>query len=220
MPRRDRVILELDPPFDAAGTGVFVMQGSLDDTTEIERQYIAAARGQYVKEIYREASEYFDSVEAPDEDSRRRGFTIDGGAGRVVHTVSFTRGVNEDSQWGDGSTDPADPSDYSKYDATGVGVWPQRDIFEFWLTNVRADSGGQARLYISEWSDGTYADTPGVFGEPMTVSINSVTIEKPEDDPAEFAGTIEFALTEPVGDLGDLAEGVKTTLQNSMPEWG
>ncbi|MFT8175926.1 hypothetical protein, partial [Salmonella enterica] len=80
-------------------------------------------------------------------------------------TQSITAKGAQDDTWGDGSTDPNDPADVSKYDATGSDPQAMKEVLEWYITQPRHGSTGNARLYVGEWSDGTYASTAGAFGE-------------------------------------------------------
>lgn len=191
MSLRDKAILEIE--WDGR-TGVFVMREDLEDTEEAERNFLMAERGQYIQEIWSEIVDVSDAL--PDPADRRTGFHVDGGAGRHGWNLSWTTSFGEpDEQWGDGSSDPNDDSDFSKYDATGCHPVVKKQVFANFIAQSRTDSWGQATLHIGEWTDGTYSDESGIFG-PAAVVIEEGRLEKSGQEPISFDGTLQARRTE------------------------
>lgn len=185
MPLRNEAYLRID---DAKGaTATFQFNLEFEETTETEKSYIMAQRGQYITEV---ADNLVDGLGINDISNRRRGFFIDGGAGSITHTYSFESGL-DDVTWGDGSGGTG-PSNITKTDASGEGVHPlvRKQVFDYWVARTRTDSGAQARLHWGEWTNSDFGD-PGVFEQPMPVAILSLTTESPKtDDPSSMSGTL------------------------------
>lgn len=187
MTLTDTAYLRID---DGAGTTAeFEFSHGLEETTETEKSYIMAERGQYITEI---ADNLVDNLTINDISTRRRGFWIDGGAGTITHTYSFETGKEDGNiSWGDGSGGTGDDN-VTETDASGDGVHPlsRKQILDYWVQRTRTDSGAQARLHWGEWTNDRYGD-PGVYGQPMPVAILSLTTNSPEvDDPSSMTGTI------------------------------
>jgi len=216
MPLYDRTVLEVSA-FDR--TGVFEMRDH-EPNREQTHDHLVGGRGQVLSELYAQATDVDPTDILPDADPpRRAGYFVDAGAGRNTFTISADVGVgDEDLQWGDGSS--AD-GEANQYDATGeVNPITKRDVLFRWLGEARMDSGGQALLYTGEWSDGTYADTPGVFGEPKPVALNEMSAEKPKDDPAVVPYTFEFEEVAPVPNIDELTEGFTEAAEQAVAELG
>ena len=191
---RGRAILEIDLE-DETGTTrtcVFELREGLEPSSNITRRFLLSNKGQYIREAYDIGSEYIpgDLDTANTED--RRGYHVDGGAGQFGQTITAAAG-DKDASWGDGSTDPNDPADISRYDATGCDLTAQKQILEWVTSQAATGSKGQARLHLGEWTDGSYSD-PGVFDRPFVVAIPEVTVSR---DPTEskLKVTLEMAWT-------------------------
>ena len=213
----DRFVLELDA-FDR--TAAFEFRGDFAPTRELTHEYLVGGRGDVLSTLYQQASDLDPTDILPDtEIPRRAGFFLDAGGGRSTFQYTANVGVgDEDLQWGDGSS--AD-GEANQYDATGdVNPAAKRDVLFRWLAEARMDSGGQALLYTGEWSDGTYADTPGVFGEPKPVALNEMSAEKPKDDPAVVPYTFEFEEVAPVPDIDELTEDFTDAAEQAVTELG
>ena len=207
MPLYDRAVLEVDA-FDR--TGVFEFREH-EPARELTHDYLVGGRGQVLSELYAQASDLDPTDILPDAGlDRRAGFHLDAGAGRnqFPFTATVGRG-DEDLRWGDGSSSAGSAN---KYDAEGdVDPIAKRDVLYRWLARARTDSGGQLRLFTGEWSDGTYASTAGVYGEPKTVALLSVRSDKPTDEPSAVTYTFEMEQTTPVPDGVDEAISDFTT---------
>lgn len=202
MPLYDRTVLEVS----AFGrTGVFEMREH-EPNRELTHDYLVGGRGQVLSELYAQASDIDPTDILPDANPpRRAGYFVDAGGGRNQFTISATVGVGDgDLQWGDGSSAAGEAN---QYDATGdVDPVTKRDVLFRWLAEARSDSGGQVQLYTGEWSDGTYADTAGVFNRPKPVALLSARAEKPKDDSAVVPYTFEFEEVAPVPDVDEVTE--------------
>lgn len=216
MPLYDRAVLEVSA-FDR--TGVFEMREH-EPNRELTHDYLVGGRGQVLSELYAQATDLDPTDILPDADPpRRAGYFVDAGGGRNQFTISATVGVGDDDlQWGDGSSAAGEAN---QYDATGdVRPGSKRDILFRWLAEARSDSGGQLQLYTGEWSDGTYADTAGVFGQPKPVALLSIRAEKPKDDPAVVPYTFEFEEVAPVPDVDELTEDLTEAAEQAASELG
>lgn len=222
MSLQNRAILEIDGAGDYADrTGVFVLREDLDDTETIEPTHLVGNRGQYISELYEQATGLDPTDILPESDQpRRAGYHLDGGAGEDEWTISGTTAAGDpDEQWGDGSTDPDDADDVSSFDATGCHPTAKRDILGAWIAQNRIDSGGQARLYRGEWSDGTYADEPGAFNEPITVAVQNAQLQRESGDSSAASITIELVRTTSVPDITDQAEDIVDAVGDFITDW-
>ena len=223
MPLRDRAILEIDLRGENR-TGVFEFR-EVEDTREITREFIMSQRGQYVNEIWDFMFEHDGIGDLPEPEGvqRRAGYHIDGAAGSDTVAISFTAALDQDLRWGDGSSDPDDPEDYSEFDAQGSHVLVKRQVLAYYLREARTDSGGQARLHIGEWTDGEYSDDEGVFGEPINIVIPEASMERSENSPATIEGRLEVVRTSVVPDfaqeLDDVVEDVVDVVESIIPDW-
>ena len=188
----DRAILEIDLD-DASGithTGAFSLQEDFQDTGTVAKQYLLSNRGQYLREAYDIAGDAISDEQTADLE-HRRGYHVDGGAGQYTQQLEVTVSPDEDP-WGDGSTDPADPTDISRFDASGeCDLTAKKQIFEWYVSQSKTGSLGQARLYVGQWSDGTYATNAGVFGRPLAVAIHETSVTRDPDEPAALNVVIE-----------------------------
>lgn len=181
--------LEID---DGDGTTAqFQLQVNLEESSEMEKTFIMSGRGQYIKEIF----DQIVSDEAIDiKDQPRAGYTIDGGAGEEVITVTVETGL-EDVTWGDGSGGTG-PSNVTKTDASGADVKPvvRKQVLEYWIRRTRTDSFGQARLHWGEWTDGTVGGvSAGIYEQPIPVAITGYNTESP--DPEQTQASMKATIT-------------------------
>ncbi|WP_254768237.1 hypothetical protein [Salinilacihabitans rarus] len=189
---RDTAVLEID--LDDSTTGVFELQEDLTDTGTVQKQYLLSNRGQYLREAYDIGVDLLpDEVEEADLEDRK-GYHVDGGAGGYQEQLSFKAGA-EGAQWGDGSTDPTNPDDIAKTDATGADPVAMKQVFEWYVTQSRSDSRGGCRLHIGEWTDGSHSTEAGVFGQPLPVAITEATVTYDPDDPGAIEVTLELEWT-------------------------
>lgn len=216
MPLYNRTVLEISA-FDRTGTFEFREH---EPNRELTHDYLVGGRGQILSELYAQATGLDPTDILPDADPpRRAGYFVDAGGGRNQFTISATVGKgDEDLQWGDGSSTAGDAN---KYDATGdVDPVAKRDVLFRWLAEARSDSGGQVKLYTGEWSDGTYADTPGVFRRPKPVALISIRAEKAKDDAAVVPYTFEFEEVAPVPDADELVDDFTQAAEDAVNELG
>ncbi|ELY96767.1 hypothetical protein C482_15371 [Natrialba chahannaoensis JCM 10990] len=210
----DRVVLEIDPISGTDEMGVFVLSTDLETTDELDRSYVLAERGQYVTEAFDIAPNALTDPVSSSDFGRREGYHIDGGAGTDSITVSATRGAEETTQWGDGSAD----GESTQYDAASGDLDAQVDVLRHWLNETRSDSGGQTRLHIRGHTDGTYSDSAGPFGEPITVAVQGHTISK--EDHAEISITLTLVRTATVPNVDDALDDVQDAVDEVVAELG
>jgi len=197
MPLRNKCILEVDLR-DSDGdlrTAAFAIREDLNDTSEVTRQFLLGQRGQYLRKIWDIGSDILpdDIADALPEEiatadlENRKGYHIDEGAGEYSFQLSGKISADE-SPWGDGS---AAAGDYNKYDASGENpLIVKKQIFDWAMAQTQSDSRGSTRLYLGEWSDGTYAESAGVFGEPLAVAIPESSVTNDPDDPSALEVTL------------------------------
>lgn len=187
MSRYDTAYLVID---DGTGTtATFRLNIGLEETTEIEKQYIMADRGQYLQEI---ADNNVVDLGVDAVAERRAGFTIDGGAGQQTFNVTFETGLDSVT-WGDGNSGTG-PDNVTKTDASGADVkaLDRKQVLSYWIRRTRTDSFGQARLHWGQWTDGNVGSlTAGVYNQPIPVSIMNANLEGPStNDSSVFVGTL------------------------------
>ncbi len=217
MTLTDRFVLELDA-FDRTAT--FEFRGDFTPTRELNINYLVGGRGDVISTLYQQASDIDPTDILPDtEIPRRAGFFLDAGGGRSTFQYTANVGVGDgDLQWGDGSS--AD-GEANQYDATGdVDPVEKRDVLFRWLAEVRSDSSGKVRLYTGAWSDGTYADSAGVYGEPLPVALLSVRAEKEPDDSTVVKYTFEFERVAEVPDIDELTEDLSDAADAAVDQLG
>lgn len=223
MPLHNRAVLEVD----AFGrTGVFEFREH-EPNRELTHDYLVGGRGQVISELYAQASDLAPDDILPDAGlDRRAGFHLDAGAGRNQFNFTAKVGTGDDDlRWGDGSSSAGSSNEYDAEGETNPKT--KRDVLYRWLAEARTDSGGQLRLYFGEWSDGTYADTAGVYGEPKTVALLSVRSDAPKDDSSVVTYTFEMEQTTPVpdgvdeaiDDFTDAASEAVSQLGDEVPDY-
>ena len=222
MSLETKAILEIDGnfgPYDGE-TGVFVFREDLEDTEELDHNHLVGNRGQYVAEIYDQVTDLTDLVEGPDERDRRAGFHLDGGAGEDVWTITANTAVDDpDEQWGNGETDPSDPSDITQLDGTGGSPTAKRDILGAWAAQNRIDSSTPARLYRGEWSDGTHADAAGVFGGPVPVVVQDTRLQRTAEDAARSEIVVTLVRTSNLPNIDDAVDDITEALDDEVPDY-
>jgi hypothetical protein len=191
---RNKIVLEIDIQ-DADGTtrtGVFPLREDLNTTGEVARRYLMSQRGQYLRKIYDIGTDLLPDEVTDASLENRKGYHVDGGAGRYGLTFTGQANTREDP-WGDGS---ADTETFNKYDASGdAPLVVKKQVLEWYLAQAKSDSRGETRLHYGEWSDGTYSDTAGVFEEPIPVAIPESTISNDPDDPSTIEVTLQCEWT-------------------------
>lgn len=214
MPLTDRAILEIDEISGSDNDAAFVLTTDLEASDEVTRNFVLSERGQWVREAADILPESITDPIDGDGFDRREGYHIDGGAGTDSIRLQATRGVEEQTQWGDGSADGST----TQYDAVPGDLEGQIDVLKHWLSETRSDSGGQTRLYIRHHSDGTYADEPGAFGEPITVAVEDLSISK--DDHSEFSITLEMTRTATFPDVRGALDDIQDAIDDVVSELG
>lgn len=185
MPLRDRAVIELEKD---GRVGEFHLPGA-STTNALEREMLFGARGQLVREA-------FSLLTGGGGGEGRAGFDLDAGQGRDQITLEFSHGsegtYSPPLQWGDGSGE-------KPYDVTGGHAQDQEQALQWWARNSKTDSKNPGKLYWGGWSDGTYADSPGMFGEPIDVVVLDCTTTQDIDETArgiEFEGTVVVRRTQ------------------------
>lgn len=179
MTLSDKAYIEIER---SSGTNAtFEIWEGLEHSESLTKSYVMGARGQYIQEIVNQTPLTGGIVEG-----RRRGYWIDGGAGDWGQELSFEvspKGI----QWGDGSGGTG-PSNVTKTDASGEGVAAisRKNIFTYWISTTKSDSGGTTTLHHGEWTNGNIAHVSGVsagaFGQPMPVAIQQMDFSGPGKD--------------------------------------
>jgi hypothetical protein len=194
MTLENRIILEMDVE-DSNGethTGVFPIREDLNITGEISRKYLMSNRGSYLRKIYDVGTDLLpeEVTDASLED--RKGYYVDGGAGRYSQTFSGVVAYDEDP-WGDGSSNEGESN---KWDASGtVSLTAKKQVFEWYIAQVPSDSRGLTRAHYGGWTDGTYSDSAGVFESPMPVAIPESSVANDPDNPSALEITLECEWT-------------------------
>ena len=197
----DRVVLTIDA-FDR--TAAFEFRDH-SPTREISRSFLVGGRGSVISELYAQSTDLDPTDILPDfENERRASFFLDAGGGQSAITIQADVGKGDkDLRWGDESSAAGEAT---AYDAEGdVHPHSKRDVLLRYLSQARTDSGAQAAIHIGEWTDGSFSESAGVYGEPIPVAIGEVRAESPKDEPSTVSYTIECIRTQPVPDAVDEA---------------
>lgn len=214
MARYNTAALELDVD---GRTLVFEVRGDLEPTEEIERTFLLSQRGQYLSEAFDQFTNEEGEIVTPDDaeitSTRRQGYHIDGGAGSHTWQLSFTVSFEPDLRWGDGTTDPTQQDDYTRYDAQGAAPQIKKQLLGHWLAQARTDSGGQATLRWGEYSES------GIF-DPVSVVVVEASLSSPEEDPAEFEGSMALRRTDTFGTVRDAVDEASESLENIIADYG
>jgi hypothetical protein len=198
----ERAVLELDanfgPPFGTV-TGVFHMYGDVSFDAGVRTGYLLGGTGSTLNAVVQEA--------LSDGEPKRKGIYVDLGGGQHTIQASFTgwTGATDadgnDLQWGSSP----DPSVNDLTTATGASPLDQRDTFLNYLRVATFDSFNPGRLYTGEHSDGTYADSPGDWGEPLKVAMEQPRFRSQADTSDKLDGSVTFV---EVIDLRDNIDGL------------
>lgn len=214
----EKAYLEVDivDDSDTKRTCVFELQEDLEPSTSTMKQYLLGNRGQYVREAFEISTDVL-GVDVPNA-GNRRGYHVDGGAGSVQISLQATGG-DRDAQWGDGSSDPNNPDDVTKYDATGCDPQAQKDVLDWVAAQAKTDSASPARLYHGQFTDGSYADTAGAYNKPRAIAIAELNTTNPPDDASAFTVTLEAIWTAPFPAASvDEAQEAVQELVEGVPE--
>ena len=210
------VRLEIDGdlgPYEGE-TGVFDFRDVDSVVEEVDKSHLVGGRGTVVSELISQTTERdpTDILPGDGEPGRRAGIHVDAGGGENTFTLSAESGLDPDDQFGTGETDPTDPGDTTRLDATGSHPSAKRDVLLRWVAQTRVDSSRPARLYVSEHDD------DGAFGEPIPVAINSARGEV--DTETTLEATFELQRTSEVIDvLTDAAEDVVDAVGDLLPDF-
>lgn len=191
MPLRDRAVLVID---GGGSTAQFDLLINFEETTELQKSFIMAERGQYVQEV---ANHVAGGIGIGDPDERRAGWWIDGGAGLETFTLTFQAGMEEESvTWGDGAGGSG-ASSVTPTDASGAEVHPmdKKQVLEYWLRRTKTDSLNPAQLHWGQWTNGDVGASAGVYNQPIPVAVrdDSLPSPNPDESVAYFEGTITLA---------------------------
>ena len=176
--------LTIDADVDGDGTrevGVFRMLSDFEVAPSVDQGFLVGGRGGGIWSLLGDTLNV--DVEA------RKGGYLDLGDG--VHTVElrftgFEGATDTDGnplQWGDGSTDPTDPEDVNKADATGADPMSQINCLEQYAASGTTDSRNTALLEYGQRHDG------GVY-DPMPVVLDGPTLDRAAENGSWFDGTI------------------------------
>lgn len=177
-------------------TATFEFRNGLQIESALEKRYLMAEQGQYIREVVNQTpgTGDFDA-------DRRTGFWLDGGGGDWQIRLDFRTG-QEDIQWGDGESSTGQ-SNVTTTDASGQNVKhvSRMQVLQYWLSKSKSDSGGATRLHWGEWTDGSIANVDsssiaaGAFDQPMPVAIrdDSVSLPDPDDGPVWLDGSITMS---------------------------
>lgn len=208
MTLTDRAVIELDL---GERTGVFEVSTDLEPETTVNHSYLIGNAGQRLGEAIRFIGDAADQDLGENEPRRRRGFTLDAGAGEWTGALSFSAGLS-DVQWGDGSGGTG-PANVTEYDASGADVGPitRMHVMQYWFAKTLTDSRGKMRIHHGEWTDGTVLGgvEPGVYGRPKTVSLLNADVRSPADEPNNIRGTINYRRTDTVGLPDEVADAIE-----------
>lgn len=172
---------------DGANEGVFEFNAQLEISSELDKSFIMAERGQYVREIFNQANIIGDIDNVAD---RRAGYHIDGGAGSWQETLSFEVHQDNNVSWGDGSGgNGADNVTERDASGTGIPMETRKNVFELWLARTLTDSRNPARLHFGEWTNGRFNES-GVFNQPLPVAVTNHNLEPDIQEPSNLTGSI------------------------------
>lgn len=193
----DRAVLVLQ--HSDGPTGEFHLIGP-EYTDELDVQYLMDDAGQKIREVINFIDDEADA-------GGQSGFSLNAGQGQDTVTFSWDGGHERDEyngvdvQWGDGSAGT------DQWDATGADTLTQAQVLKWWARNSRADSfRSQAYLHWGQWTDGSIDGDAGFFGEPIVVTIQSLSLEKSDREPSTYSGRIELKRTQSASDLAESSE--------------
>ena len=169
-------------------TGKFELRNSLEPRGESRRNFVLGGRGGLINEIIARTTE--DNSGGDGVDSREQ-FFLDGGSGTREKTLTaeLVGGTGgETLQMGDGSSNPDDVSDITKWDATNSHELAQWQVLDHFLSEARTDSDNPATLHWGLYSDGSEIDD-GVYA-PLDVVVLEWNVERGRDEPSTARVTI------------------------------
>jgi len=202
---------------DNEDVGAFQFE-SFEPSATLSKQFlIGGNRGEIIGEIA-------DFVPGINSDNSS-GYLVDVGLGeeRFEYLVRLT--PEDDGPWGvvDANKQPipGGTAGGNKVSAHSADPLTRAEVLSEWVRGTLIDSvsnSGTASLYKGNWTDGTFADSAGLFGGPLPVAPESVEIRRDPEEPSRVELTIEMLRFENFGvldggsrlpDLGseDIAEG-------------
>jgi len=181
---------------DGAKTGQFEFELELEHTAELTKKFILSNKGQNAETIISNTPVLGDLIQDND---RRSGYWVDGGAGTKDVSIAFETGnENKNITWGDGSGGTG-PSNTNPFDASGKGIdkITRMNVLEFWLSNTLTDARNPGLLYYGENTDGKFEGTPGDFSAPMPVAVTDHSFSTDTQDSSTVKGSISMTKVEP-----------------------
>jgi len=216
MTLRDRAVLEVSV---GTTTAAFEFRDGFEQEHTITHNYLVGGRGQYVQEIWDVVD--FDTETESVVPNRRAGYHVDGGAGEKTRALSFVTGQEPDADllWGDESGGTG-PNNVTKTDASGADVskYDKADVFERWMAVSRTDSTLPGFLYHNQYSDGTYADSAGLYNSPLPVAVQEASIATDLDEPTAVSGQVTVVQTNIFAEQGDVIGAVDEALTEIRPD--
>jgi len=191
MPLTQKAVLTVER--DVA-TAEFHLRPELSATATLQKQPLVGPAGQNIRGFIGLLT---------GESAASEGVEIDLGAGEAL--VELRHEFGEDgTQWGVPNPTATQVSNaaLSQLDVTGESPSRRANFFEWWIRHSTTDSRGGAKLYIGEYSDGTYATDPGIVGSPADVSIQSHDVPLLDAD-QEAARTLTVTVRFTDGDTVD-----------------
>jgi hypothetical protein len=182
----DRAVIEIDADVDGDGsdeTGVFHMVGDLEIQQIVRPDPILGPELQNIQSAIRRILN--------DGEANRKGAYVDIGAGRHAFEFNFLgwEGAQDSDgnpvQWGNTGTGG------TVGDATGEDPLVQMQVFHRYLQVAVVDSFNPARLYVGEYTDGTYG-TEGRYSQytPMKVMLETQRGVRDAMNPNSYDGSI------------------------------
>ena len=185
---------------DGSDTAAFRFEQFEPANTLDKRFLLGGNRGEIIGELV----DFIPQVNS----ANAAGYVVDVGLGRETFEYQVHLDVSDSPPWGvvDDNYDPVFGGGSGfKTSAHDGEPLTRAEILSQWVRGTLVDSAdgtGSAFLYKGNWTDGTFADSPGVFGEPIPVAPSTVETRRSPDDPSEVVLIVELIRTEKFPDVG------------------
>jgi hypothetical protein len=186
---------------DGSDTAAFKFE-QFEPTHAVDKRFLLGGnRGEIIGELV----DFLPQINS----ANTAGYVIDVGLGEETFEYQVTLDVSDSPPWGvvDNNFDPVFGGGSGKKTSAHDGdPFARAEILAQWVRGTVADSTdatGEAKLYKGNWTDGTFANSPGIFGEPIPVAPSTVEIRRTPDDPSEVILVVELIRLEKFPDLPD-----------------
>lgn len=185
---------------DDGDTALFKFESFEPVDTLDKRFLVGGDRGEIIGEL----ADFVPGVNS----ENSSGYVVDVGLGSDRFEFLVRLSAADSAPWGvvDSNDDPipGGSGGGTKLSAHDGGPLTRAEVLSEWVRGTLIDSvsdSGDGNLYKGNWSTGRFADSAGLFDQPIPVAPETVEIRRDPDEPSRVELTIEFLRFEAFGAL-------------------